>query len=92
MRKIRINEKLFENILFPILLLVFPLLKAGQGIDLTDTGYSLGNYRFFGAEGGIWTLLTFLSNVTGAILSKLPMEDLYRTFCERIGAFGISIF
>ena len=75
MRKSRINEKIFENILFPILLLVFPLLKAGQGIDLTDTGYSLGNYRFFGAEGGIWTLLTFLSNVTGAFLSRLPIGN-----------------
>ena len=64
-----------ENGLFPLLQLLFPLMKAGYGIDLTDTGYSLGNYRFFGAEGGIWTLLTFLSNVTGAFLTKLPMGD-----------------
>lgn len=64
---------MLENGLFPLLIILFPLMKAGQGIDLTDTGYSLGNYRFFGAEGGIWTLLTFLSNVVGSLLTKLPM-------------------
>lgn len=61
-----------SNIIFPVILLVFPLIKANQGIDLTDTGYSLGNYRFFSPDGGIWMLLTFLSNVTGAALSRLP--------------------
>lgn len=66
-------EKLAANIVFPLILLLFPLLKANQGIDLTDTGYSLGNYRFFGQIGGIWTFLTFLSNVAGFVLTKLPM-------------------
>ena len=35
------------EICFPLILLLFPLLKINQGIDLTDTPYSLGNYRFF---------------------------------------------
>lgn len=65
--------KLAANVLFPLILLLFPLLKANQGVDLTDTGYSLGNYRFFGQVSGVWTLLTFLSNVTGFLLTKLPM-------------------
>lgn len=66
-------RKLAANVLFPLILLLFPLIKANQGIDLTDTGYSLGNYRFFGQIGGVWTLLTFLSNVTGFLLTKLPL-------------------
>ncbi len=65
--------KLVENIVFPLVLLLFPLLKVQEGIDLTDTGYSLGNYRFFGESGGIWEVLTFLSNVTGFLFTKLPM-------------------
>lgn len=65
--------KLVENIVFPLVLLLFPLLKVQEGIDLTDTGYSLGNYRFFGESGGIWEVLTFLSNVTGVLFTKLPM-------------------
>ena len=62
-----------QNILFPLVLLLFPLIKANQGVDLTDTGYSLGNYRFFGQTGGVWILLTFLSNVAGFVMTRLPM-------------------
>ncbi|NBJ91271.1 hypothetical protein [Parablautia muri] len=64
---------ILEDVIFPLLLLLFPLLKMNQGIDLTDTGYSLGNYRFFGQVSGVWTLLTFLSNVLGFFFTKLPM-------------------
>ncbi len=67
-----LHRRILPNIVFPLILLLFPLLKANQGIDLTDTGYSLGNYRFFGPDGGVWVLLTFLANVTGSLLSKLP--------------------
>ena len=61
------------EILFPLLLLLFPLLKMNQGVDLTDTPYSLGNYRFFTQTEGVWVLSTFLSNVMGFLLTKLPM-------------------
>lgn len=61
------------EIIFPVLLLLFPLLKVNQGVDLTDTPYSLGNYRFFVQSDGVWVLSTFLSNVTGFLLTKLPM-------------------
>lgn len=61
------------EILFPVILLLFPLLKVNQGVDLTDTPYSLGNYRFFAQAEGVWVLSTFLSNVAGFVLTKLPM-------------------
>ena len=79
MKKIKIDFEnvilqsgVLQNIIFPVILFLFPLLKANQGIDLTDTGYSLGNYRFFSPDGGVWVLLTFLANAVGALLSKLP--------------------
>lgn len=61
-----------EKILFPVILILFPLLKVNQGIDLTDTAYSLGNYVFFEQNTVLWTLLTFLSNVLGFFFTKLP--------------------
>lgn len=61
-----------EKILFPVILILFPLLKVNQGIDLTDTAYSLGNYAFFWENTVLWTLLTFLSNVLGFFFTKLP--------------------
>lgn len=60
------------EMIFPLILLLFPLLKIGQGVDLTDTPYSLGNYRFFAGTEGVWVMATFLSNVAGFFLTKLP--------------------
>lgn len=66
-------QSILQNIVFPLILLLFPLIKISQGVDLTDTGFSLGNYRFFGQISGVWTLLTFLSNVVGFLFTRLPM-------------------
>lgn len=63
------------RLIFPLILLLFPLIKINQGVDLTDTPYSLGNYRFFTQTEGVWVLSTFLSNVTGFFITKLPMGD-----------------
>lgn len=64
------------RVVFPVILVLFPLIKINRGIDLTDTSYSLGNYVWFGESMGetplLWTLLTFLSNVVGLLLTKLP--------------------
>ena len=37
-----------QRCVFPLLLLVYPLLLIRQGIDVSDTTYSLGYYRFMG--------------------------------------------
>ena len=66
------KEKLLKYILLPVLLVAFSLLKVTKGVNLADTTYSLGNYRFFTQSEGPWFLLTFISNVTGFILMHLP--------------------
>lgn len=68
-------QRILRTVVFPLILLLFPLIKINQGIDFTDTGYSLGNYRFFGQTQGVWTLLTFLSNAAGFAFTKLPMGE-----------------
>lgn len=69
------KNRRITKFLFPIVLTLFPLLKINQGIDLTDTAYSLGNYVFWNQNGGVWPLLTFLSNLLGHIFTLLPMGD-----------------
>lgn len=68
-------SSLGTKILFPVVLFLFPLLKIAQGVDLTDTAYSLGNYRFFGQESSLWIMLTYLSNVLGSIFTRLPFGE-----------------
>lgn len=62
-----------EKFIFPFLLLIFPLLLINQGIDVTDTTYSLSYYRFMDEMDLTWVLATYVANVTGAFLMKLPL-------------------
>ena len=65
-------EKILEHGVFPVLLLLLPLVKCNQGIDLTDTCYGLVNFTFFPHAAQDWTVATYLANVTGWLLMKLP--------------------
>lgn len=67
--------KILYRIVFPMMLLAFPLLLVNQGIDITDTTYSLGYYRFMEEMDVTWVLATYLANVAGTFFMKLPMGD-----------------
>ncbi|MDR0219831.1 MAG: hypothetical protein LBI54_00310 [Lachnospiraceae bacterium] len=74
-------EKILKYGLFPLVLLLYPLLNFDTGVDLTDTGYSLAGFVFFpvhpdnAAVSGLF-LNTYLSNVVGFLLTKLPFGGL----------------
>lgn len=61
--------------IFPIILLLYPLIKIGQGVDVSDSTYSLGNYLFFPQMEGMWVVSTYLSNVIGWLMMHLPCAD-----------------
>ena len=63
------------NWIFPIVLFFYPMTKVNQGIDVSDTTYSLGNYLFFNRLEGMWVISTYVSNVVGYLLTKLPFGD-----------------
>ncbi|MCL2052207.1 MAG: hypothetical protein FWG91_10860 [Lachnospiraceae bacterium] len=65
-------EKITRLYLFPLILFLFPLLNINTGVDLTDTGYSLANYVFLPSAENSFVLNTYLSNVVGYFLTKLP--------------------
>lgn len=73
--KLHKGKKIAEKVLFPAVLLIYPLLLIHQGIDVSDTTYSLGYYRFMGEMDITWVLATYLANVVGAFLLKLPMGN-----------------
>lgn len=87
------NEKLIKYVVFPVLIMLFALLKVNKGINLADNTYSLGNYRFFTTSEGTWFLLTFISNVVGYLMSLLPFGNtmlgmnIYSSFL--VGGLGI---
>ena len=68
-------RKKISGYVFPVLLFCAPFLKINQGIDLTDSCYGLVNFRFFPHGGQEWTIATYLANVLGAFLIRLPFGD-----------------
>ena len=65
-------KQALTNFIFPLLLFLYPFLKIGQGIDLTDSSYGLVNYLFFPNAGQEWTVATWLANVLGATRFMRP--------------------
>ncbi len=61
-----------EKYVFPLVLLLYPLIGVNAGLDISDTTYSLANYEFIGSLNPMWLFSTFLGNITGAIIMHLP--------------------
>ncbi len=51
---------------------ILPLLRIRLGVDLTDTGYSYGNFENFSSMEGMWVIATYLANVVGHFFTLLP--------------------
>ena len=61
-----------EKFVFPVVLLLYPLIGLNLGLDITDTTYGLSNYEFLGSIDHMWALSTFLSNIIGRVIMNLP--------------------
>ncbi len=68
-------QNLIERIVFPVILILYPLLRIRQGIDVADTTYSLANFQYFASMDGTWMVATFLANALGSLLMHLPYGD-----------------
>ena len=64
-----------EKWLFPIILLFYPLIGVTQGVDITDTTYSLGNYQYGDVLDPMWMIATYIPNVLGRLFMALPGGD-----------------
>lgn len=60
--------------LFVVILAFYPLRHVTWGLDLWDTGYNYANFTYMGTEhmDPMWLFSTYLSNVVGNLLTKLP--------------------
>ena len=58
--------------IFPLLLFLYPFLTVNQGVDVSDSSYSFSNFLFFERMEGMWVVSTYVSNVVGWLLTKLP--------------------
>ena len=88
-------QNFIEKILFPALLILYPLSKINQGIDVSDTTYSLANFQYFISMDGTWIVATFLSNAVGNLMMHLPFGStmmgmyFYTALVQSVTAFVV---
>lgn len=70
-RKNRIYN-LLSAIIYPLMLAIFSFCKVNRGLDITDSAYSLSNFRNLNELDGMWFFSTFYANLLGGIMYKLP--------------------
>jgi len=60
--------------LYVLVLGLYPLRHIYIGVDLGDTGYNYANFQYMGTEhmDPMWLFSTYLANVVGNFLTKLP--------------------
>ncbi len=68
---------LLENLAI-VILAFYPLRHISWGLDLWDTGYNYANFQYMGTEhmDPMWLFSTYLTNVVGNLLTKLPRADM----------------
>lgn len=64
----------FDDVLFVILLLLYPMRHVLTGLDFWDTGYNYANFLYMGTEhmDPMWLFSTYLSTAVGHLLTLLP--------------------
>lgn len=65
------------SFLFLVVLFFYPLRNLCVGVDLWDGGYNYANFRYPGTEymDSMWYFATWIANVSGSLLMKLPLGD-----------------
>ncbi len=69
----KINKIL--QIIFPLFLALYPLRHIRYGVGWTDAGYNYGNFAYIEHMDDMWLFATYLGNVFGNMLTKLPFGN-----------------
>lgn len=69
------NGKFAVRVLYPLILLLYPLRHIRVGVEWWDTGYNYGNFVFMDQMDPMWVFSTYLGNALGNLFTKLPGGD-----------------
>lgn len=64
-----------SRVVFPLILLLFPLRHITVGAEWWDTGYNYGNFMYMDRMDPMWVFSTYLGNALGSLFTKLPFGN-----------------
>lgn len=73
----RVKNFICPDVAYILLLTAYAMRHVNWGLDMLDTGYSYINFQFMDMEhmDSMWIFSTYLANVIGSIIMKLPFAD-----------------
>ena len=80
-------EGILKKAVFPLILFLYPFIGIFQGVDLSDTGYTLGQFIYTDKVDEFWKIATFLHHTAGSLLIRLP----YGNYLAGINAYSTLI-
>lgn len=63
------------RILFPVILILYPLRHIHVGVEWWDTGYNYGNFVYMDNMDPMWVFSTYLGHALGNLFTHLPFGD-----------------
>ena len=71
------NAKLNKamNIIFILILFLYPMRHVLVGAEWTDTGYNYGNFTYMDKMDPMWMFSTYLANTLGNLFTHLPFGN-----------------
>ena len=64
-----------ERVIFPVILLLYPLRHIFVGAEWWDTGYNYGNFQYMDRMDPMWVFSTYLGNALGNLFTRLPLGN-----------------
>lgn len=77
LEKLKGNPKLNKvlNLIFSLILLLYPLRHIRLGVEWQDTGYNYAHFAYMDNMDPMWLFSTYFANAVGHFFTKLPMGD-----------------
>ena len=77
LEKLKNNPKLNKvlNLIFSLILLLYPLRHIHLGVEWEDTGYNFAHFVYMENMDPMWLFSTYFANVVGHFFTKFPLGD-----------------
>ena len=71
------NAKLNKvlNVIFTLVLFLYPMRHILVGAEWSDTGYNYGNFTYMDKMDPMWMFSTYLGNALGSLFTHLPFGN-----------------
>lgn len=69
------SHKYVSDLLFPLILLLYPMRHITMGVEWWDTAYNYGNFVYIENMDPMWLFSTYFANILGNLFTRFPFGN-----------------